>query len=289
MYGPVIAPDSRYFLPYPFDRAAGLRSNDVSWEILYSNHQTKAILLKDSRIHRELNRSYYHADVYDFPIAITARRDGRVVIAHCPEEFNILELQDAETGEAIASFQGREMEFHSRLAFSPNGLHLIDAGWFWHPVNGACLFDAATLKPVTSFGFGAEIDSAVFLDDQHIVVTTTDEILNGDSAQPALGPRELGVWSIGNRDWISVVNLTEPCGTMMPWREWAISFYDHPKAIELKTGKIVHQWEHIETGKQIGPISVNDPPPPAMALDPQHGRFAVCGRHGTFVVELSAE
>ena len=35
---------------------------------------TKAIILKDDQILREINRSYYHADVYEYPIAITGQK-----------------------------------------------------------------------------------------------------------------------------------------------------------------------------------------------------------------------
>src|SRR5262249_43463755 len=124
---------------YPFDRAVGLRSGDASWSVAYTNRQTKALLIKDGKIHRELNRSFYFAHVYDYPIALAQGAAGDVLLIHCPEEFNILEVQDAETGRTLAKRKVRDMEFHSRLAVSPNFGYLIDAGWFWHPVGGAWL------------------------------------------------------------------------------------------------------------------------------------------------------
>lgn len=75
----------------------------------------------------------------------------------------------------------------------------------------------------------------------------------------------------------------------MPWREWVISFYECPKAIELATGKIVHRWEQIYSGRQIGSIDLGESAPPPMAFDPIHGRFAVQGSEGISVVTLLVE
>jgi hypothetical protein len=99
---------------------------------------------------------------------------------------------------------------------------------------------------------------------------------------------QLGVWSISNDRWDSVVELAEFFGALMPWRDWVISFYGHPKAIEIATGVVVHRWEHIYSGRQVGAIKLGDPVPPPIALDPQKGRFAVSGPEGLTVVALEA-
>lgn len=276
---------------YPFDRAIGLRSQGTFWSVAYSNRQTKAILLKDGKLHRELNRSFYFAHVYDYPIALAQDENGDVLLIHCPEEFNILEVQDAETGRTFAKRKVREMEFHSRLMVSPNSGYLLDAGWFWHPIGGAWLCSLAKVlenesrEPLGhSFLSGAEIDSAAFLDEDHLVVTSTDENINEEPS--GLGPRQLGLWSIPNSSWRSRVDLSHPSGTIMAWRDWVISLYEFPKALEITTGRVVHSWDQIYTGKQVGSIDLGNPPPPQIALDPSKGRFAVQVQNGVGVVSL---
>lgn len=130
---------------YPFDRAVALRLQDTFWSIAYANRETKAILMKNGSVHRELNRSFYFAHVYDYPVALAVAPNGNAVVIHCPESFNTLEVEDAETANTLAKRKTSQMEFHSRLTVSPNGKQLLDAGWFWHPLGGAWVCDLAEL------------------------------------------------------------------------------------------------------------------------------------------------
>lgn len=250
--------------------------------------------MKNGVIQREINRSFYYAHAYDYPIAMTIEPSGHAVLVHCPNSFDTIEVEDAETGRTLATKKCAGMEFHSRLAVSRNGRYLLDAGWFWHPLGGAWVCDLTMLIEGSEesgsdigFSFGAEIDSAAFLDDENIVITSTDEVINKEIPPTGLGPNRIGVWSIVNREWRSVAELSEPSGMLMPWREWLIGFREHPKAIEITTGNIVHRWDHLYTGKQIGSIDLGNPEPPPMALDPQNGRFAVSGPTGITVVTLT--
>jgi hypothetical protein len=136
--------------------------------------------------------------------------------------------------------------------------------------------------------FGAEVDSVAFLGEDALVVATTDEVVNEVVPPTGLGPMRLGVWSIVDEKWTSVVELREACGTMMAWRDWVISFHDHPKAISLATGEVVPSWEGLSSGRQLGPIDGGKPAPPQLALDPVRGRFAIAGPDGVTVVTLSA-
>jgi hypothetical protein len=282
---------SRSFLtPYPFDRALCTRSGDTLWTLAYENRGTKAVLFKNRQEHRELNRSYYFAKAYDYPIALGHLSIGRAVIVHCPNAFNVIECEDAESGEILWTRKTDGMEFHSRLSISPNGGVLLSAGWFWHPFGGAWLCSLAddSGKPDTEvhFSFGAEIDSAAFLDDDHVVVSSTGEVVNEEIPNSGLGPMQLGVWSISNSKWVCTVPISATTGTRMPWRDWVISFYEHPKAIELATGKVAHVWDHIYSGRQIGSIEQGTPPPPRMALNPSKGMFALREDKTVHIVSL---
>jgi hypothetical protein len=281
---------------YPFDRATGLRHRDVFWSVAYTNRQTKALLFKDGKVHRELNRSFYFAHAYDYPIALAVGPSGSAIVIHCPSSFDTLEVEDAETGVKLAARKTPDMEFHSRLAVSGDSRYLLDAGWFWHPLGGAWLCELPRLLTQAeaspagiSFSFGAEIDSAAFLGSGHVVVSSAGEVINDTVPPSGLGPRKLGVWSIEKAEWRSIVDLARPSGGLMPWRDWVIAFYECPTAIEIDSGQIVHQWDQIYSGKQIGSIDLGDPPPPPMAFDSQFGRFAVQCPEGIAVVTLSAQ
>lgn len=284
-------------MTYRFDRALGLRSRGIHWAVAYTNRNTKALLFKNGKIHRELNRSFYCAEAYDYPIAIGEVAGERIVLAHCPNGFDSLEIEDAETGMVLDSLKCKEMEFHSRLSFSPDGRFLIDAGWFWHPWCGAVVFEIAqtgdgpprfSKDPAFCEVFSAknEIDSVAFLENTRLVVASVSDYLGEEPEPGSLCQKQLGIWSLTERRWESKVDLSEPAGMLMPWKEWVVSFYDHPKLIELATGKVVHRWNTIYSGKQLGPIELGDPPPPLIAVDPIQGRFAVAGSKTVTLVSL---
>jgi hypothetical protein len=288
-------PERAFFLGYPFDRGLCARGLDAFWTLAYDNRGTKAVLYKNWKEHRELNRSYYFAKDFDYPIALTSINDGRVVIVHCPNSFDTIEIEDAETGEMLGKKKSKEMEFQSRLSVSPDGRFLLSAGWFWHPLGGAWLCPINAIVGAdehrgaeVGFSFGAEVDAAAFLGNDHVVVSSTSEVVNHETPVSGLGPLQLGLWSIAESRWVSIVPLKEATGTIMPWRDWVISFHKHPKAIELATGKVVHVWDQLDSGIQIGSIELGDPPPPVMALNPRKGMFAVCGSNAINVVSLHA-
>ena len=288
-------PRRAFFLGYPFDRGLCARGPDAFWTLAYDNRGTKAVLSKNWKLHRELNRGYYCAKAFDYPIQLTTIRNGRVVIVHCPNSYDTVEIEDAETGAILGKKKSDKMEFQSRLSVSPDCRFLLSSGWFWHPLGGAwlCPLDAIigsddNCVAEIGFSFGAEIDSAAFLGSDRVVVSSTSEVVNDELPESGLGPLQLGVWCIAESKWASVVPLQAVTGTVMPWKEWVISFHEHPKAIELATGKVVHVWDQLNSGKQIGSIELGDPPPPFMALNPEKGMFAVCSSNGINVVSLHA-
>lgn len=95
------------------------------------------MLYRNWKQQRELNRSYYFAKDFDYPIALAAISGGRVVIIHCPNSYDTVEIEDAETGEVLGKKKSDKMEFQSRLSVSADGRFLLSRGWFWHPLGGA--------------------------------------------------------------------------------------------------------------------------------------------------------
>ena len=285
-----------FYLGYPFDRCLCARGPNAFWTLVYDNRGTKAVLYKNWKEHRELNRSFHFAKQFDYPIALASINDGRVVILHCPNSCDTVEVEDAETGEILGKKKSDKMEFQSRFSVSADGRYLVSAGWFWHPVGGAWLCPVNAIigsndhcgSEEVGFSFGAQIDAAAFLGNDHIVVSSSSEVVNDKTPVSGLGPLQLGVWSISESKWVSIVHLEETTGSIMPWKEWVISFHKHPKAIDLSTGRVVHLWDQLDSGKQIGAIELGFPSPPVMALNPGMGKFAVCDSYGINVVSLHA-
>jgi hypothetical protein len=67
---------------YRFDYLTSLRLGDDLWCVLYENRGTKGLILKNGQHVREINRSYYIADDYDYPVTLVRLRSGRVAVIH---------------------------------------------------------------------------------------------------------------------------------------------------------------------------------------------------------------
>jgi hypothetical protein len=117
---------------YRFDRA--IASTSGKYAVLYEQLGTKGIILKQGKIIREINRSFYHAHVYEYPIMFLKFPEGTEAIAHCPDHYNVIEIEEVESGKRLTTRTGESADFfHSRLQVSPNGKYLMSAGWRWHP------------------------------------------------------------------------------------------------------------------------------------------------------------
>ena len=100
------------------------------------NTETGNIILR-------LDGKNYHEDTVPFSIAFTQIQDEDIVIYRSDwnrlETFN-LSSNKSTTHRNIASHdEQNEPEhyldyFHGVLYVSPNGLHILDDGWIWHPI-----------------------------------------------------------------------------------------------------------------------------------------------------------
>ena len=271
---------------YSFDGA--VYSKHGSYAITYQRLGTKALILKDDQIVREINRSYYCADVYEYPIAIFEGESGRVQIAHCPEKYNRLEIEDIETGQRAFARDTQSADFfHSQLQVSPDARYLLSAGWVWHPWDVAVFYDLMAAKETPSLldkcdrsisGIEAdEISSAVFL--------TSDRVLYAGQKEDE-AKNFLGVYNLTADQTVSEVRLEQPGGVLMPFGDHVVSFFDHPRIIEIATGKIVHCWDDIFCGNRHGSIFHHLKSLPKLALDSENRRFAVGNDERITVVDL---
>jgi hypothetical protein len=278
---------------YRFDAAIACEN----YAVIYERLGTKGLMLENGKILREINRSYYQADVYEYPIALFKGPDGRTVIAHCPEEYNRIELEDVRTGKRLTNSAGRDPSdfFHSRLRASSDGSLLLSAGWVWHPWNDCAVFDveaamldSSTLDrsmPMPKIDF--EIVAAEFVSNDRLLIATSGESLGGETEENASGPNKLLVIDVRTAAILSSVPVSELMGSLMPIDEQVtIGFHTYPKLVSLKTGDVLKRWKTVKSGNQMSSIVFNDVDIPPIAIDPSHRRFAVADEHGVWVVHI---
>lgn len=279
-----------FAVPFPFD--AAIPSPSGRFTLLYQRLGTKGLILDDQGEGREINRSYYCAHTYEYPAALFRLPDGREVLAHCPERYNRLEIEDLATGERLTRAEDRRPAdfLHSRLAANPSGTLLLSAGWLWRSWDAVRAYDvqAALADPTALDGEGVlphiprQARSAAFADDSLLVV-----VEGAGLNQPAgEEPETLAVYDLATGKCLSRAPAEAPVGTLMPVPpERVVGFYEHPKLFDLATGRVLHAWPDILTGRQNSSILHGTPPPP-MALDPQRRRFAVAEERRLRVLQV---
>lgn len=292
---------------YRFDAATA--SPDGRFAVIYERLGTKGLLLDNGKIVRELNRSFYSAHAYEYPVALFPDSTGRLLLAHCPTDYCRIEFDDIETGCTLTASNQRKPAdfFHSRLAASPNGKRFVSAGWIWHPWNAVVCFEIAQALAdpqhldrgeIVRPNSGYEEASACWLDDDRLVVGGSAEVENlGDddevAVEPNLSPRGLAVYDVAQGACLRALQLDEPPGVVFAaGPDHILSLYRHPKLIELTTGKQLHVWTELNSGLQDGSIVwglKDEAKPPPMAFDPVHKRFAIVNGDNITVIEFGAE
>jgi hypothetical protein len=287
---PLEGPDEDFNVgsPYRFDSVVGLGSWGVSFETL----GTKGVLLHDNGqrksgnyvplavdIVREIDRSYYHATAYPFPVTLFENVDGRPILAHCPRGYNVLDLEDVD-GNCLTprSKAGTSDVFHSRLDASVNGRWLLSNGWVWQPWRVVCVYEVAraleepaylsTEGEKVDFGdaWDGEVDAATFVGDRLVCATNEEQ-------------RALTLYDLSTRRHERLIELSEPAGTrMMALDEDHVVLFDgHPRVLQLSTNSIVERWDDLEggSGLHFPSASMKEVTPPFLATDPRRGRFAL--------------
>lgn len=280
---------------YTFDRA--LITQDAT--VLYTALATKGLVIQSGRrVTREINRSFYHAHQYEYPVAAGRLHDGTAVLIHCPDGYNRLTVETLREGKTLASATERADDlFQSRLRMSPDGRHLLTAGWFWHPYDVVAVYDLVeALGDATALDRGcqlvgyavdAEVESACWLSSDHIVISANpeEEALNGDSPR-ALQPGQIGVWSLERREWVARHDYDGHTGTLEAMGRHVLALFGHPKLVDPFTAAVVDEWPDLKTGTQVSSIMVDLQPVPPVAVDAANRRFAVASHRQVTVVQL---
>ncbi|MCX5122364.1 hypothetical protein [Streptomyces sp. NBC_00347] len=282
-------------LSYRFDRA--VRSPSGRWTVVYGERGTKALLLEGAKVVRELNRSFYHAEDYDYPVSLGALPDGREVLVHCPEQYNNPVVEDAATGERLTpAARDPQDAFHSRLAVSPDGRRLLSAGWVWHPFGQLWVFDLAAAvagsaeldgwgRVSSPEGLDGEPGAACWLDGDRIAVSTGEEALGDEPV--ALGPREIGVWSAAEERWLHRSRLGFTAGTLLACGgDRVVSLCGHPRLVDARTGAVLAEWPEVPVSHREGSYGVTHVPTPVAALHPDEVHLAVAVEKGIAILDL---
>jgi hypothetical protein len=236
------------------------------------------------KVIREINRSLESADEYEYPITIFTLPDGHEVLAHCPDNYNQMVIEELESGKRlnIKSDNPASDYYYSRLVANKSGTKLISSGWIWHPISDIMIFDVnALLNGNQILDTGEllcppiEMSSADYIDDNHLLIACSSQpqYILDDSWLP---PCALTIYDINEARYMKTMEMEEPAGTVFALNpNLAISLYDHLKLIDLETGAIVQRWSDINTGKQESCIPDKTAPQPPIAVDRENGRIAI--------------
>ncbi|WP_151479811.1 WD40 repeat domain-containing protein [Streptomyces albicerus] len=285
---------------FPFD--AGITSVSAPYSALYQERGTEGVLLERERVVRELDRSDYQADNYDYPLALGSLGDGREVVVHCPDEYNVLQIEDAASGERLTAGRRDPQDvFHSRLSLSPDGRYLLAVGWLWHPFGTAMVYDTALAltDPATLDGEGllpgpavmnGEVTAGCWLDVDRLVLATTGTGTEswGNKEEPALPPRHLGVWSMSEGRWLHRTPIAdaEPGVLLLPRGDQVISLLGHPRLLDTATGRLVAEWPEVGVPVKTTCFGVSHVPSPVAALHPDGTRLAVAQAESIALITL---
>jgi hypothetical protein len=254
---------NQYHYAFSFDSA--INTEDGQYVFIYKRLGTKGLLIKNGEVLREINRSYYQAEVYEYPAAFLTLGNGRVVLVHCPSEYCRIDFEDVETGEILTNHPERKPKdcFHSRLEISLDSKFLLSKGWYWHPWDGIELFDIeACLENPLLLDKGkiipnccTEICSASFIDNDSILVCSSDEESMDDENEEPIPPNHLAIWYFKKDEISKAVKIQGKFGNLIAIDEdYCWDLYNYPKIINIKTGIIEDKIEEHSTGLQQSSI-----------------------------------
>jgi hypothetical protein len=287
---------------YPNNFNAAIQSPDGNYVALYERLGTKGLLLKNGQVLKELKRASYSADSYEYPIAFLQLPDNTWSIVHCPHEYNILEIDAVEGNAKIVSKENRTPVdcFYSRLRVNPSNTLMLHAGWVWHPYNVVELFDVGSVlanphlldnnENRYDIPIKAEVASAEFLDDDLIVVSTTEDHINEVDLTDKhhLYAHQIGLYSVNQEQFVKKINIGKKVGTIVPLtQDLVMELYQYPKVFDLNTGQIIQEFKEIDSGTQYGPFILRREKVPSMAIDVKNKRVAIA--NGTKIDVLSLE
>ncbi|MFC9893607.1 hypothetical protein ACFVMC_07930 [Nocardia sp. NPDC127579] len=293
------SPGSSRFDDYgaQFDTATASPLGDVI-ALVASTGTNGLLLTPDGELIREIHRSDYCADAYRYPVALYTLPDGRTGLAHCPEEYNRLEIEVAANGERVTADSDRSPEdvFHSRLEVSPSGQYLLSAGWVWHPVDWLAVYklscvatEPAVLDSLSGFAHTSiDVAGACFLDSDDIVISTCPDGVASSDDPEVLGPNTLARWSPVTKTVVWRRQLPSAAGDIVTMAGHILALHDYPRLYDAADGALLAEWPDLPTGSATSSIvgTKSFSGRGRMAIDSAGRRFAVNDGERITVVHL---
>ena len=251
---------------YGFGFDGSIVSSDGQYAFIYKKLDTKGLLLKNGELLREINRSYYCADAYEYPAAFVTIK-GTTYLIHCPLKYCRLDFENVENGELVTDIPGRNPSdvFHSRLEINAANTFLMSKGWFWHPldvvevfsldecIKNPLLLDESTLTP----NVGVEVCTASFIDDSKILIGASGEAFDDENLNLPL--KHIAIWNITSNEVTNAVEVNGGFGNLYSINDrFAWDTYKFPKIIDIETGEIVDTEESVYSGEQNSSIIGHD-------------------------------
>lgn len=288
------------YYAYRFDSA--IISPTGRYSALYERLGTKAIILDNGKIVREINRSFYRAFQYDYPILFFLNSDGRELLAHCPDRYCKIEIEEIISGDRLTTRSSEPMDFfHSRLSVDPSCSFLMSSGWAWCPFDNVRVWHIDNVLKDPSLldiwdrslpdDHSVEINNACFLNQETILISSNidaeDFYDDEEFDEPHRRPSTLSVFDIPSRSYKSIVPLGKNTGQMMPLGEkHVVCFYEHPRVYSIESGELILELPDINSGKRSGAIYFKNDMP-VIALDSKNKRFAIADDEGITVVQFT--
>lgn len=275
-----------YHFAFSFDSA--ISSEDGVYSVIYKRLGIKGLLLKNGQILREINRSYYHAEAYEYPVAFASLNDGRTILIHCPESYCRLDFEEVETGMRLTNHADRNPSdfFHSRLDVSPDHKTLLSRGWAWHPFDFVEVFDIeeclnnplALDKSKHTPEVGTEICAASFITNELVLIGAPNE---SESTYDASSDKMIGIWNIKTNAVTDVIQPDFTIGGHLYVIDdtYAWELYNYPKIVDIKSGQIIDELKEIASGKQVSSIIHHLNNLPTIVFNKRTKQVAICNEH----------
>jgi hypothetical protein len=275
---------NKYHFGFTFDRA--INSVDGQYVFIYQILGTKGLLIKNGEILREINRSYYQSNLYEYPASFIMQ-NGITYLAHCPFEYCRLEFEEVETGRIVTNISDRKPSdyFHSRLEISPNGKYLMSKGWIWHPLDTIQIYNIedCLLNPlhldILNFerpNVGTEISTASFINNSSILIGSSEEEALNEDLINILPSKSIAVWNLESNIVSDPISLKYEFGNLVAINEtFAWDTYNFPKIINIQTGEIILKAENIASGKQRSAIITHDETTPVISINKDRTKLAI--------------